>query len=316
MFVWLRPFFAWIASLFTRRNTFTACCLAIAGVFGLGFFQQAGVPPTSLKDHWPLLAVFLIFFLLPFSKKVDFFQFFSFEADLAAVKKEVGETNKVVASVQDDIRHVINLQNALSVSVKSQNNNTIHLYDRPGSAQVDAAVEEVKDVAPVGIEDAPPQEGEGELPAFVIDTMRAARETMYSEPREGSWHEYLSSRTNDDIAVEAKFRASLEVYRAAIHDELRRLLTPILSGTPQNRDGKIPSLLLFRKATRIYPELLGVHESFDVFMKISAATYRGRVVPLSDLKTADWLGSRVLNILKKLEVAPAPVTPKPSENPS
>ncbi|MGV1768143.1 hypothetical protein [Rhizobium rhizogenes] len=62
-----------------RENIFMVISFAMAAIFGWGFFTNAGLPPTKVGDSWQLLLIFMIFLILPFAKKLDFFQFFSFE---------------------------------------------------------------------------------------------------------------------------------------------------------------------------------------------------------------------------------------------
>lgn len=310
---WLGQLGSWLWSCFIpfdRDKVFFFSSLAISAYFARAFVSVAGEPPTNIEKAWPYFIFFLIFFLLPFAKKLDFFQFFSFEAKIAEVQKEVEDTNKKVSNVQDDIRHVISQQQTLSASIQATNNHTsnIHLYTRE---QVGAAVEQAIGAAPVSIENAQKKEDEDDLPLFVIETMRTASDATYSEQDEETKLDYLSSKSHDQIATETKLRASLHYHRAAIRDELDRLMAPFLSAQSRNRNGRLPTFLLFRKAIRNYPSLHEVNKTFDVFMRISAATFRDRVVPVSHMETADWLGKRLLMVLKKLEVASAPDNPTP-----
>lgn len=299
-----------------KENLFPTLSLLIAALFGWGFLDQAGVPPVRIQENWISLVVTLIFFILPFARKLDFFQFFSFEAKIAEVKKEVEETKEKVADIRVDVRHVIAQQSVLSAAVQSMNTQavTVNNYDRPPQKQVEAAAAEVAEVEPVdpiatdplAAELSPEDKllnaifGDGERPdASNINRTRSLAD-LFADITEIS--EIRKIQISEQVAI----------LRLRVERELKRLLKPhvnmiTMNGRPVKRLN-LPYREMVSSAMRVHPELTGQRESFDVFFRIASAAAHADEVPYSDLETAIYLGERLLGVVSKIEV-------RPSDNP-
>lgn len=290
-----------------RENTFIVISLAIAGLFGWGFFTIAGIPPTKVGDNWQLLLVFMIFLIIPFAKRLDFFQFFSFEARIAEVRKEVGETKANVADVREDVRHVIAQQNALSASVQSMNHQavTVNNYERPPQEQVEAAAAEVANVDPVAFEaslhlgDLTPEDKllkaifgdvEGRTAGDFVKDLRLADLFVDME----DINELRKINMSEQVAI----------LRIRVERELKRLLRPhtkeITAGT-RFRGLKLPAGQLVGAVMNYHQELTGQRDSFEVFFRIANAASHADEVPYKDLETVIYLGERLLSLLSKID---------------
>jgi|GEM_PF-3937265 len=286
-----------------RENTFMVISLAIAGLFGWGFFSVAGLPPTKVGENWQLLIVFMIFLIIPFAKKLDFFQFFSFEAKIAEVRKEVGETKAKVADVREDVRHVIAQQNALSASVQSMNHQavTVNNYERPPQEQVEAAAAEVADVDPVNpIDSSSPSSGlsvdDKVLRAIFGDSDNV--ETG-NQNRTVQLADLFSEMEDINELRKISMGEQVAVLRIRVEREIKRLLKPHskeIAMAWRFRGLKLPTPHLLKVAMDYYPDLQGQRESFDVFFRIANAATHSDDVPYKDLDTAIFLGQRLLSV--------------------
>lgn len=294
---------------FSRENTFTVISLALAALFGWGFFTVAGLPPVEVGDSWQLLVIFMIFFIMPFAKKLDFFQFFSFEAKIAEVRKEVGETKERVSDVREDVRHVIAQQNALSASVQSMNHQavTVNNYDRPLQEQVEAATAEVADVEPVQATDTDPQlsdmSPEDELLRAVLGNREDA--TLTDPNRYSRLADLFVDIEDLNEVRKINMSERVAVLRIRVERELKRLVRPRaneISGIKHlPRRFPMPTRELIKAAMELYPNLSGQRDSFDVFFRIANAAVHADEVPSKDLDTAIYLGERLLSILTKIQ---------------
>lgn len=284
-----------------RENLFTAVSLGVAAMLGWGFFSAAGVPPTKIAENWQALVAFMVFLILPFAKKLDFFQFFSFEAKIAEVRKEVGETKEKVADVREDVRHVIAQQNALSASVHSMNHQavTVNNYDRPAQAQVEAATAEVADVEPV--ETDPILKGPSPEDKLLYAIFGARDENDVAEDASSLVAHFVSI---DDLNEVRKINTSekVAILRIRVERELKRLLEPHANNFEQRvkfsgRTVGIPTTELVRRATSLYPSLKSQRESFSVFFRIAGSAIHADEIPNEDLDTAIYLGERLLALL-------------------
>ncbi|QND29609.1 hypothetical protein HB773_25565 (plasmid) [Sinorhizobium meliloti] len=289
-----------------RENTFMVISLAIAGLFGWGFFTVAGIPPTKVSDNWQLLFVFMIFLIIPFAQKLHF-QFFSFEARIAEVRKEVGETNDKVIDVREDVRHMIAQQNALSASVQSMKHQavTVNNYERPPQEQVEAAAAEVANVDPLESDASPhlreltPEDKllkaifgdvEGKTAGDFVKDLRLADLFVDME----DINELRKINMSEQVAI----------LRIRVERELKRLLKPhakeIAVGT-RFRGLKLPASQLVSAVMNYHQELTGQRDSFDVFFRIANAASHADEIPYKDLETAVYLGERLLSLLSKVE---------------
>lgn len=238
-------------------------------------------------------------------KKLDFFQFFSFEAKIAEVRKEVGETKEKVADVREDVRYVIAQQNALSASVKSINTQAVTVnYDRPAQEQVDAAAAEVAGVEPVE-----PAESDPLFSGFAPEDklMQAIFGGRDEIATNNLGRSQLADLFVDFEAINEvrKINKSerVAILRIRIERELKNLLKVSmgdLSKGSQNVRRPIPMRELVKAATNLHPELSGQRESFDVFYRIASAAIHADEVPAKDLDTAIYLGERLLGLLTKI----------------
>lgn len=301
---------------FNRENAFMVISLIIAALFGWGFFDVAGLPPTRVGENWQLLLIFMIFLIIPFAKKLDFFQFFSFEAKLAEVQKEVGETKEKISDVREDVRHVIAQQNALSASVQSMNHQavTVNNYDRPAQEQVEAATAEVADIEPVELAES------GSLPGGLSPEDRLIQaifgDSEQPHTSNVNRHSQLADLFVDieDINELRKINMSerVAVLRIRVERELKRLLKPHSRenwpGSRLARRASMSTRELIKAAMDFHPELTEQRDSFDVFFRIANAAIHADEVPYRDLDTAIYLGERLLGLLTKIPPLSSPQT--------
>ncbi|WLD96031.1 hypothetical protein PX860_10675 [Agrobacterium leguminum] len=284
---------------FSRENIFAVLSLFLATIFAWGFFSEAGFPPTRVAQNWQLLVVFMIFLILPFAKKLDFFQFFSFEAKIDAVRSEVGDAKQKVAEIREDVRHVIAQQNALSASIQANNHQavTVNNYDRPRKEEVFAATAEVADVEPVTTAQDPSLEGQTSDDKL-LEAIFGTRDPDISDGV-GRYERIADLFHNiDELNAIRKISLSerVAILRVRVEREIRRLA--------RNRgikERQMPAFELVRNVSRMYSELLGQRESFDIFFRIANAAVHGEDVPSEDLNTAIFLGERLLGLLTKIE---------------
>jgi len=294
-----------------RDNVFAGISLFIAALFGWGFFKVAGFPPERVGQNWPHLIVFMIFLIIPFAKKLDFFQFFSFEAKIAEVKKEVGETKEKVSDVREDVRHVIAQQNALSASVQSMNHQavTVNNYERIPQSQLQAATEQVAGVEPV--EQTDPLIKALSSEDQLMQAIFSDREEL--DPRNIDERKQLADLflDFDDVNEVRKINLSerAAILRIRIERELKRLLRYDKKDTFRGiKNGRpVSGRTLVSAVTQVYPRLNMQRESFDVFFRIANAAVHADEVPYKDLEAAVYLGERLLGLLTKI------VFPEPSE---
>lgn len=297
-------------SWFNRESIFMALSLIVAGSFGWGFFTVAGFPPTTVGDSWQLLLIFMIFLIIPFAKKLDFFQFFSFEAKIAEIQKEVVENTKKVSDVREDVRHMIAQQNALSASVHSMNHQavTVNNYERPPQSQVEAAKSQVEDVPPLA-----PTEEDNQLVRLSDEAIfRAIFGSQESTEKAISDHNFRFADTFvnwEDVSQLIKINMSERValLRIRVEKELRRLLKPHITDISPDglsiRRRPMSARDLVKSAVGLHEELAGQSESFDVFFRIANAAVHADEVPSSDLDTAIYLGERLLGLLTKIQTS-------------
>lgn len=289
MFGWVKLMISW----FTRARIFTICCIAIAALFGWGFIEEAGLPPKNLDKHWHPLIVFLIFFLLPFAKKIDFFQLFSFEANFAEVKKEIHETNHKVSDIREDIRYVISQQNALSASVQSNNQQQVNVhYDSPPAEQAKAALEAVANVEPAAID--PSALTDRELINIILQ--KPASDDGLDIKLQEVWGNL------GDFKDLQKLNLSEQVVllRVRVEAGLRRVVEPYAEFSQAKNRKHIPFRYLLSLAADRYPEINNARDSFEVFYRIASQAAHAAEVPTYDLETAIFLGSRLEGILSNL----------------
>lgn len=255
-----------------REYVFTAISLAIAAIFGWGFFSVAGIPPIKINENWSLLVIFIFFLIIPFAQKVDFFQLFSFEAKISEVKKEVIEAKAKVADVREDVRHIIAQQNSLSASIQSMNHQavTINNYDRPRDDQVEAATAELADVNPV--EFTGPKAFEKLNLSEQVALLR--------------------------VRVERELRRLYEPYREN---------ESLYNQFPHRPHAPLPAIV--RILSDLHPSLRGHTKSFSVFFRIANAAVHSYQVPSEDLHTAIYLGERLLGLLTDIKEDP-PLEPE------
>jgi hypothetical protein len=300
----------------TKEDVFTTISLLIAALFGWGFLTQAGFPPVRIQGNEVSLVITLIFFILPFAKKLDFFQFFSFEAKIAEVKKEVGETKGKVADVREDVRHVIAQQNALSASVQSMNTQavTVNNYDRPRQEQVEAAAAEVAGVEPLDPIPADPIISGLSADDKLINAIFGDRdrpESANSDRTQSIADLFIDINDINDINEIRRIQISerVAILRLRVDRELKRLLKPHAGSITRNgrlvKRMNLPYGEMVAAAMGFHPELTGQRDSFNVFFRIATAAAHADEVPYSDLETAIYLGERLLGLVSRIEEDPS-----------
>lgn len=287
----------------TRENAFLGICLIFAVVFGWGFFSKAGFPPTRVAANWQLLLVFMVFIILPFAKKVDFFQFLSFEAKIDEVRREVSDAKQKVTDVRDDVRHVISQQNTLSASIQSINNHasTVNIYDRPGREELDAAKKSLSDVEPS--DDTPTDQLSGPLTDEKLFKVIFGEDYTSTDPVQSSGAkiaEFYSDIDGFNLLRKIKLSEHVAILRIRIERELRRLTKNLLTYSSSVRHQSIRPITTM--AMKYYPDHLSDQfESFNVFFRIANAAVHAEDVPLEDLETAIFLGERLLSLLQSID---------------
>jgi hypothetical protein len=286
---------------FNHERSFTIVSLVMAVVFAWGFFQTAGFPPVRIEKGWPTLLFFLVFFLLPFAKKVDFFQFFSFEAKLSEVKKEVSDQTGKLEGVQTDLRHIITQQNALTASFQSLQQQAVTVNNNyPGVTPQQA--EDAKE-AVAGVEPDPAELQQDEALQSVLQSVWAKYEL-------GVPHVQSAQNLSDMLAsldsvrelrqLNASEQAAL--LRVRVEAEIKRLLAPHFESDPQGRRAGYNQLL--KLLFMIYPELKDQAKSFTVFYRIASAAIHADEIPYRDLQDSIYIGQRLLTLLLKTETKP------------
>lgn len=308
---------SFVPSWINRDNLFTIVALSLAVMFGWGFFSVAGIPPTNVKDYWQLLVVFMFFLIIPFAKKLDFFQLLSFEAKISELRKDIGDTREKVSDVREDVRYLISQQNALSASVQSINSQavTVNNYERPPPELLASATAELADVQPVDPFPADPLLAGLSPEDKLLSAIFGKREP--SDPASSDSAKSLRDLFVDieDINQVRRINVSEQVaiLRIRVERELKRLLKPhaesLAIGSRIVRRLSMSYRDMVTAAIKIYPDLNGQRDSFDVFFRIANAAVHADEVPMSDLETAVYLGERLLGLLTKLE-APHPEDPQ------
>ncbi|MGP4690302.1 hypothetical protein [Agrobacterium cavarae] len=292
--------------LFTRENGFLGLSLSFAAIFGWGFFQKAGFPPTQIEANWPSLTVFLLFLILPFAKKLDFFQFLSFEAKIDEVRREVGDAKQKVSDIRDDVRYIMAQQNNLSASLQANNklSNTLNFYDRPRREEFDAAARSLSDVVP-NEETATdtlsgPTAEEKLLKAIFGENRNLSDSAGNTGP---SLSELFTDLDTVNMLRKIRLSENVAILRVRIERELRRLVKPLKVDVNRAHNQSIRSLTNI--AMKYYPNQLGDQfESFNVFFKIANAAVHSEDVPPEDLDTAIFLGERLLALLQSIPTVP------------
>lgn len=285
--------------LFTRENVFTVISLFIAVIFAWGFFVKAGFPPTRAAGNWQLLTVFVIFVILPFAKKLDVFQFLTFEAKIDEVRREVDNASKKVTDVKDDLRHLISLQNNLAntVRVMSTQSNTFNLGypGQPKEDEVDAATRSLSDVNP----DASAAAGFSKSLSDeeILKAIMAGSDGKQRTEKKES----LSSLFQDFEQINAvrKLRLSehVGILRIRVERELRRLVDGLkVYPTPRNARSLVQIVMKYYA-----DQLADQYRSFDVFFRIANAAVHGEDVPTEDLDVATNLGERLVALLNGIQ---------------
>ena len=289
------------------QRTFTAIALAMASLFAWGFFSQAGLPPTQVEKSWMILAFFLIFFLLPFAKRLDFFQFFTFEAKIEQVRKEVSEAGEKIADVKGDIRHVIAQQNALSATFQSLQNQAVTVnnnYSGVTQQQAEVAVAAVEDVEPVELPEADPLWKELSDEELFQEFSRITSDIdINSSDRTMKLADLFSNSDNYRELRRINLSESAALLRIRIEGELKRLIRPHAEASRNAlfRAIRFSQRVLLKNAMEYHPELAKQRESFEVFFRIANLAIHADEVSVDDLETAIYLGQRLLGLLKKTE---------------
>lgn len=289
----------------TRENALLLICLIFAAIFGWGFFSKAGFPPTRVSGNWQSLLVFMVLLIIPFAKKFDLFQVFSFEAKIDEVRKEVSEARKTVDDVKGDVRHIIAQQNMLSNSLQTISNQRVTVnnnYSRPPQDQVDAAQESLADVPPPDA----PFSGDPDLALtdeklfkIIFGQTATQDSTFHLDPHQLSDLYRDIGEFNNLRRLNLSERVGL--LRMRVEKEIRRLAQPIQVA---NRDAwhrhSVRNLVhLLRK---YHPEeLADQSDSFDVFFRIANAAVHSEDVPFSDLEVALNLGERLVVLLSGIK---------------
>lgn len=287
----------------TREWIFTLLSLSVSGVFGWGFFTVAGLPPTTVGESWPLLLMFVVFFTMPFAKKLDLFQFISFEAKISEVRREVEETKGKVSDIREDVRHVIAQQNAISASFLSMNQQavTVNNYDRPPQEQLEVAAAQVANVEPIVAGETDPLLKELSQEKKLLQAIFGNWVAPKAASDDGvAYADLLVDIDDFNELRKISMSESVAVLRIRIERELKRLMRGADLDAGGSQRHPLSAREMIRHATRLYPNLAGQSESFDVFFRIANAAVHADDVPKKDLDTALYLGERLLSLLTKI----------------
>lgn len=280
-------------------KAFPFICFSVAAYFGLAFSVAAGFPPTTAKDHWVLLAGFILFVLLPFVRKIDLFQLVSLERNIADVKEKADETKEKVKELQQDIRNVLTAQQTLTsaIHLRTSNAQTIYVggYERPAETKIEEAQQSLKHVRPAEVVD----KATGTEVMNWLQKIGVGNITLVDEDK-------INSANLDIMLGNPPFAAvgpadKVILTRTKIEAEMKRLLQNLDISLPRGMSQRNMLLTLMD-----YYALLQEHrEAFDVFFKIANPLVHAEAVPKEDIDHAGFIGERLLTVLKSLEQSDA-----------
>jgi hypothetical protein len=277
-------------------RVFPWLCLAIAAFFGFTLLKAAGFPPINAKDHWLLLAMFVLFVLIPFVKEIDLFQLVSIKRDIKEVKEDVGDAKEKVADLRHDMRQMLSAQQTLmsnvqTMAVSSQRNETHVHYDSPTPNQVEIAEKAVESVPPTVIEF--PTEARlkhardlaaenAEAKADAVEKIK----THYPELNPDEIDEAISELTSDSVAV----------LRMKVEKEMKNFAKKV--GYPQAYPINRAHLVRFLVENNHLKGsgLESLEDAVNVFFRIANGVVHGEKVPLVDMEHAKYLGERLITI--------------------
>jgi hypothetical protein len=248
-------------------------CMIVAAYFGLAFLVSAGWPPITAKEHWILLAMFVLFAFVPFVKEIDVFQLISIKRDIKEVKDEVGDAKEKVAEVREQMRQIMNSQQTLvssvqTMTVSSQRNETHVHYDSPTPNQVQLAEKAVARVPPTPIE--------------FVEKIKPDDPTVTND--------------NVDEAMLALMSDSVALLRMKVEKEMKDLARK--AGYSQAYPINRASLVRFLVENNHLKGsgLDSLQDAVNVFFRIANGVVHGDEVPFDDMEHAKYLGERLLTI--------------------
>ncbi|MGO7042051.1 hypothetical protein ACCS60_27255 [Rhizobium acaciae] len=257
--------------MFNRENLFTIVCCILATYFaGAALWPIFPPPDITGKGSYTFLILSVLFFLVPFAKKIEIFQFFSYEAQIREMKEKV-ETARA------EIKHLQSIQATLTNSLSSVNSNSNSVYVGLYDESKDAALRGVGfPVPPVNI-------GTGRA-ALEDDGFSSAERV--ENPVNGPVEALILLRTDLEKAMRLAVGKNLEIYKS-------------------KKDAKyITSRQLGEMIIRQYESTAELAPSFDFFFNTANAAAHGQLIPNSVATDALVVGTALLKRIETLGPVP------------
>ncbi|MBW8298241.1 MAG: hypothetical protein K0M60_01415 [Hydrogenophaga sp.] len=261
---------------------FKLICWLLASYFLYAAIWPVFPPPDiTEKGNYVFLLLAAIFFLVPNAKKIEFFQFFSFEAKIKEVEAKAEIADAKAESAQAEVRHLQMITATLTNSLSSINTNSnqfnVHLHD----AERQAAFQGVglptasTPATNVTAEHRPTGDDSGPIGSSTAEIDHTPLENL------------ILLRTDLEIAMRKAVGRNLDIYKSRKNAKfltMRQLSNMIINQ---------------------YNLAAELAASFDFFQNAANAAAHGQEVPEYAIDEALVVGNRLLDEVKKLTPVPA-----------
>ncbi|NKL21190.1 hypothetical protein [Rhizobium leguminosarum] len=277
------------------ENFFKGICWALAAYFLYAAVWPLFPPPDITQEgNYVFLILSVLFFLVPNAKKIELFQFLSFEAKIKEAKAKAETAEAKADTAQAEIKHLQMIQATLTNSLSSVNSNANSVYVQLYNESKDAAMRGIGVPVPAAVDtatvsfpsafpkdiDAPPVDAGApngdEFPAVEGAPSRLA------SPMDN----LILLRTDLEIAMRLAVGRNLQVYKSRTNAKYltsRQLADMIIKQYPT--------------ATKLAP-------SFDFFFNTANAAAHGQIIPENVIRDALVVGTGLLNEVKKFQPVP------------
>jgi len=236
--------------------------LLLAGYFLYVFHRIVGFPPEKdlTTTSITYLLLFILFLLLPLSKKIKLGKLFEFEAKVNEIKSEVKE-------FKEETRQLITMQNTLINTVSNTISQSVNIT-LPSQNEIQEAKEELNSTI---------------------------RNPPAPDKLEEEIEELLASEGSDLNFALAKLRMEIERELRRILQKRVEVAEP-----NKMKGRFLSARSLFREFISLYPEYKGMYGSFDYVLKVCNAAVHGQIIPPGHAQEALQMGLKMLDELKNI----------------
>ena len=243
---------------------FQPMCWIVGLYFFVAFQWAVGFPPKGILDdgNFVLLALFILFLLLPFAQTLKLGNFFEYSAKIQEVKSDLRD-------FKNETRELIGLQSTLITKVSQNMSSNVHINIPSASSA---------------------RQAEKKLATFErSENVNLSSSIQQPDDAVG----YFIESGGDNAYALMRLRAELE-------RELRRILRKEVSFEIKGKSRKYFSLMsLWNLFIGQSDDRQNLEPAFRYIIDICNAAVHGQVVPPGHAEEAISMGLRVLEILRK-----------------